>query len=176
MLNAPPSRYRIVEKGGRLIVYDRGVQVSVGAKPVAKQDRPSSALNPVASVKETLAQATTPFSDVKPFPLLMLDQMGLGFIKMMSNGTDANGLIILTRRVRKGITETVSTTRVTKEQASVLGRGALLLIAAAVSLVLGISSGSGAGMLFLSLVAAISLAAAFVGSGPTVERLQWEKS
>ncbi len=36
MLDTPPSRYRIVEKDGRLIVYDRGVQVSGGgAKPAA---------------------------------------------------------------------------------------------------------------------------------------------
>lgn len=176
MLNAPPARYRIVEKNGRLIVYDRGVKVGSSITPNDQLGRPASALNPVATVKATFAQTKTPFSAVKSWPLLIIDQTAIGFIKLFSNGSDADGLIILTFRTVSGLKETKYTTRLTKEDACRLGRGALLLIAAASLLLLGIASGSGAIMFTLSLTAAGALATAFVGSGPTWEAVKWEKA
>ncbi len=176
MLNAPPSRYQIVEKGGRLIVYDRGVQVSSGALSGPKRPPSTSALNPINAAKATVLQASTPFSDIKPFPLLLLDQAGLGLIRLMSKGTDTSGNIILTFETNSGLKKTINTTLVSRKEASLLGRGALLLVAATILLLVGISSGSGFAMLILSLIASVAFATAFVGSGPTWSDLKWEKA
>ena len=153
METPPPSRYRIVEKDGRLIVYDRGVLVST------KSEKPSG------------ARTSGPMAVADGVP--WFDRIGTILVRLMTT-KDASGRVLMTRKVTKGFTQVKQTAVVSVDQAVQLGRGLALLLPLVSTIVLSIvTSGAALPLLVVTVPVAIGSLVVFA---PLMMSLKWDEA
>jgi hypothetical protein len=152
MTDIPPSRYKIVEKDGRLIVYDKGVQVSSGmGKPAAPTQMRAAPVAARAAAAPIRTMSTPGTGDGR------LGRLADGTAALLARRRNADGTLVIRRTKKEGLRSRTQEATLTAEQARIYGMSMLNFIPFALGMLL---SFFGAGVIgFPLLVLGIPLLA-----------------
>lgn len=169
MAELPPSRYKIVEKDGRLIVYDNGVVVSSGtSKPAPAKQQPAAPIvaSWAASFKGSPAAPDSPSA--------RFGRLADRVAAALARRKNADGTIVVSRTKKEGLRSRTMEATLTAEQARIYGISMLSFIPLVTGIVLlFISSGFiGVPVLVLGLPPA---AIGAVRLGMLFDKLEWRE-
>ncbi len=145
MTDMPPSRYKIVEKDGRLIVYDKGVMVASG-----KSKPPSAEQKPIVASWATASKSSAGAPDSPSAKFGRLADMAAA---VLSRRRKADGTLVIQRTKKEGLRSRTKEATLTTAQARNYGMSLLSFAPFVLGMILTLFGGEVIGMplLFLGL-------------------------
>lgn len=168
MTDIPPSRYKIVEKDGRLIVYDKGALISSGTGKRATPFEPTKA----APIKASWALSSKGSAPAPDSPSARFGRLSDRVAALLARRRNADGTLVIRKTKKEGLRSRTMEATMTVEQARIYGMSMLSFGPFALGMLL-IFVASGAIVVPLVILGLPLMIFGVVRLGALFDKLEW---